>query len=208
MEDELSREVAALAFRITFRIAEGITETFRARGVLRGIAAALFVCALGLGPASGSAHAIPVEWTVYGEMPGTGAGIVGTLIYDADLDSYSSISLTTLTGATFQNTYDAVFTGSSTQLIAKLSGDAPGDGDPVLVLDFLTPLTNGGEMVFVDGFEGTCVGPNCSVIDIYRPVCDFGHAEGLLPVPEPGLASLLGLGLVGLGFARTRLFSR
>jgi hypothetical protein len=200
MEDELSREVATFAVRVT--------QAFRARRVLRGLAAALFACALVFGPAVGSAHAMPVEWTVFGEMPGSGAGIVGTLMYDADLDSYSAISLTTLSGATFQNTYDDVFTGSSTQLIAKLSGDVPGDGDPVLVLDFLAPLTNVGGIVMVDGFEGTCVGAGCSLIDVYRPVCDFGHAEAVLPVPEPGLASLLGLGLVGLGFARTRLLSR
>ncbi len=114
-------------------------------------------------------HAVPILWTISGASFDDGGTLTGSFVYDADTDTYSSISITTTSGTEFGGASysDANFdVGGSTTLDLD-SDDWPNAVDESsLSLVFFDFLTNaGGAVAFeVDGFtvEVWCINvPDC-----------------------------------------------
>jgi len=153
------------------------------------------------------ASAIPVTWSLQdvlvgfgGAAPGIRTSLTGSFIYDADLDLYSDVNITSQTGLALVCANAAVvpcnqftarqFLGVNYNLALNVSAtttpsglnvidgarlDGSLNGDPLLALRFAANLTNAGGVVALatGGAEFICLADDCPFsrqANLFRPV--------------------------------------
>jgi hypothetical protein len=154
-----------------------------------------------------TAQSSPITWTLV-DVSFTDAGTAsGTFVYDADLNTYSDIRITTTSGSAFGGaTYTAFRGGSRTSLVTRSSDASDATGLTTLHLLFLPPLTNIGGLAAIrpspdPSFEGTCFSTDCSSFVLHRGILSGSVAA----VPAPATLPLL---LSGLAAAVCRMRRR
>lgn len=176
---------------------------------------------------SGAAFAVPVVWTVNFQNSNQNQTVVGSFIYDADTNIYSSVNLTsTETAASdFGNTTYSFVADPGLGLInapsaigADFADSAAADLTGVKLLRFSTfvPLTNAGGIISgtpattFSFMQALCLNSNCgntsslSVFNDPTPNSLVGTPGGTTPMPlPPGLPLLLD-GLAGFWAVRGR----
>ena len=150
---------------------------------------------------SSMAHAIPVQWTLQNAVTGNGT-LTGSFIYDADLDSYSALSITYSSpnpGAEnlFGGTETSVLNGDS--IFLSTAGYDTGVATQAF-MDFVWAenLTNAGGTVNIG---------SGSVTNVYTQTYTDTVVAGSIvasAVPIPAAAWLFGSALAGLGWLRRR----
>jgi hypothetical protein len=139
-----------------------------------------------------------VFWTVTGAGFEDGGILTGSFGYDADLNSFSSISLTTTdgsirTGAEFVQFL--VCCGSGPQRLLFIT-NATGDltGTPVLGIDLVAPMTSAGGTIKFDlgvvHAEMACMTASC--IGGTDPTRELTSGAITSTTPEPGTLLLVG----------------
>ncbi len=176
---------------------------------LRGL---LLTCSVAVGLSFAStAGAVPVLWTLTDvEFDDTGTAS-GSFVYDADLDAFSAISVTTSGGSLPGATYTDLFDGGANDALIVEDALADQTGAPGLQLIFTSPLANAGGVVDLllfgfpsfATFEQTCVNPTCSSATIDRVVVS-GGLIGSAVVPIPAAGWLLLSAIAALGSWRRR----
>lgn len=161
-----------------------------------------------------SVQAAPIQWTLTDVLFEDGGTATGSFIYDADTNTYSSISIVT-TDALLAPiaTFTSLLGGSSTDA-ALATGGGDQTGQPFLqLLYFQFPLTNaGGTLYLIDpffptasSFDGTCLNAGCTSVDYGRIMVDGGIIGVAAPVvPVPAAAWLFGSALLAAGALRRR----
>jgi hypothetical protein len=172
-----------------------------------------FVALVGL-PATASAT--PVLWTLnvtkgfFGNPVGT---VVGSFVYDADTNQYSSVAITMTSPAASFDTSDlggALFGPNSASKLQLIFNFVPGAnlGKTALVLRFGGVMTNLGGSLILSSLSaaGICESGSC---DAFDP--GFGDISGNVTgtpvassVPEPATLVLFSAGVLGVGVRRWR----
>ena len=117
-----------------------------------------------------SASASAVTWDIVGQFD-DGGTISGSFVYDADLDQFSSIDVTTSAGSTLSGALYTLPDPCCTSvadflLFVTTTGDLT--GTPVLSLDLVSPMTDAGGTIDLatsgPGFfsEESCANSICS----------------------------------------------
>jgi hypothetical protein len=172
------------------------------------------VAALLLSGSLSIAHGAPVLWTLQDAEFGDGGTISGSFIYDADLDVYSAISITTTDALQVPlATFTSLLGGGSADAALTPASLPDQTGQPFLqLLYFQFPLDNaGGLRLLIDAFfpaassfDGICLDATCSSVAFGRTLVDGGISGtpvAVVPVPA---ALLLPSALGVLALARRR----
>jgi len=113
------------------------------------------------------ASAAPVTWYLQGVTFVDGGTATGSFVYDANTNTYSSINITTTSGATLQGFtyafYDPTF--SDATIVDFVTSNNPNKtGTSYLELDFTPPLTNAGGTIPLNNasVEFTCINAACN----------------------------------------------
>lgn len=161
----------------------------------------------------GVAHATLVFWTLQNDVFNDGGTAVGSFLYDADTNTYSSWSISVSGGNTVNFppfTYtpgNSIFAGAHTPDTFGLQDPSQFiNGNPaqdrILVFFFNSGpiLTNAGGTVPFSGIECFQCGPSRNQ--------SGSVLGGPVPTPEPGTATLLGAGILLMAVGRLRLLRR
>jgi hypothetical protein len=149
------------------------------------------------------AKASVLTWSVSGTFVDGGA-FGGSFSYDASMNIYSDIDITTSPGSSFIGAHYS-FLGSAggfapkpSEMQALTSNAVNQGGLPALHLGFTPPLSDFGGTVASSWYdEGICFNAACSAIVVYR-VINGGTA---VAVPEPDNSTFALFGLLGLSLA-------
>ncbi len=163
---------------------------------IRGIVFALAALAF-----AGNLSAAAVNWTLVGvdfdtdfNYGGPLTGLTGSFVYDADTNTFSSVSITgnngLLTGV--------VFAGQSNlQVVAAGGPDLTGLGFAAIVLaDVMT--NDGGTVAIQAVYSGTCANSGCDRFDTADAVTSRGSVVGTAGTPEPSSVLMAASGVLGL----------
>ena len=160
------------------------------------------------------ASAGPIVWTLSGVTFDDGGIATGSFVYDADLNQYSSVNITTTAGGTLSGaTYITVNSNFSPFTGSFLTTAVDPIGLPTLYLQFLSPLTNAGGTSSIatasnNSFEGPCAASDClSAGPPLRLVQSGGTVMAVAAVPEPATVVFSGAGILFIAVlcARRRL---
>jgi hypothetical protein len=183
---------------------------------------AALACAAVVAFAPVNASATPVLWNLNATITGgTASGTaVGSFVYDADTNLYSSVAITTtLPAASFStNEIFAAAVQAGNMSLQLIDNFVPGAnvGKATIAMSYLAPLTNLGGSVSLGGFSfaGLCADVNCIAIELGTgiPLVSVGgFVSGELTttpvastVPEPATLVLCSAGLIGAGVRRWR----
>jgi hypothetical protein len=164
---------------------------------------------LGVVILSASAAAAPRMWTLSGVTFSDGGTASGSLIYDADTNTYSGISITStagtviLTGATF-NFFSNGFAPGAGGVLVNVSNAPNLTGTRGFAIFFNPPLTDVlTSTSVINSQEATCVDATCSAPTPPARFVIAGTAAGAavtaVPTLSPPMFALLALALVGAG---------
>ena len=159
----------------------------------------VFLCVPSIALADG------VTWNLSGVTFDDGGTASGSFVYDAVMNTYSAINVTTtagttLTGATYTSFSDVVLPSDTGFLFGPNSGDFTGASFLMWLFD--APLTNFGGIVQVsllppnDSIEALCTSSDCSTFSS-RSVTG-GEVIAAVATPEPSAFLLVGMGLLAL----------
>lgn len=166
--------------------------------------------------AAGAAWAVPVTYTVTGTTFVGGGSLSGSFTYDADINAYSAINLTTTAGGVYPGqTYIGIngagpFSTTTNLNVVTASGNGP--GQPVLNLVWSAPLTNAGGTIAIQNFsaEGVC-NATCTTFGaapVQRALAAPGSITSTAPVPtlSEWAMILMAMALAGMAvvFVRRR----
>ena len=153
------------------------------------------------------AQAIPVTWTLSGVTFTGGGTASGSFDFDADLDRYSNVAITTTAGGNFatDSFYARPGRGLDATYFDAGTRCAP-DCSLGFTLVFDSNLTNAGGTssliagsgelyAFDDGWDSFIKGRNINAGEVSAPVA---------AVPEPETYALMLAGLAAVGFATKR----
>jgi hypothetical protein len=185
-------------------------------GVIRRISKLLFLCVV-----TGNANANVVTWTFQNAFWEDGGTITGSFDYDADIDTYSNVSITTTDGNGTPTIFGGAYNGSAhlgsgntTLVLYSDTSTHPLDvaGELRLDLAFYGPapdyagFTNAGGTLTVDTIsaETICLVTPCGFGEKDDRAISSGTVIGAV-VPVPPALWLFGSGLLGLiGIARRK----
>lgn len=152
------------------------------------------------------ADAALVKWELSGGF-NDGGTLTGSFVFDADVEMYSSVAITTTAGGLFAGTsYDSSdVTQESKFLLNVVTNFGLPDltGQNAFGFSFESALTNAGGTVPIDvdfGFfpaESSCNTPSCNSQAVIR-VLSSGSVSSVVSVPVPAAVWLFGAGLIGL----------
>lgn len=149
---------------------------------------------------SSLAKADNLQWTASGiEYVGDVGGVTGSFDYDADLNSFSNIDLTSSPdGSVFQYLDPNSHGNGANGFIFVDSDDSDLTGAQWLLVDLDSAMTDEGGTVDIDVLEeGTCSDSTCSgVAPTYEALSgDFSASEA---TPEPAAIALSGVGAIAI----------
>ena len=139
------------------------------------------------------ASASPVLWTLAGVTFADGGTASGSFIYDADLNAYSAVNVTTtagsviLTGATLQYVAPGL-APTSGEVLTAASNAGDLTGTRAFALFFSSALTDAGGTVFLDGQEASCGDATCSFPSPPSRLVNAGSVTGTAAYPVPALS--------------------
>jgi hypothetical protein len=180
--------------------------TIRAARILA--AAALLALAAPQG-----AKAAPVLWTLSDLVAFDGSTASGSFVYDAGLNAYSAIDITTTPGPQHSGAHYTLLSlgfPASPGFVSLVEEGAGADqtGFDNLFIVLSTDLSDAGGVVpLTFSQEGPCGDPLCSGSLGPLRLSFTGTLRGtplLVEVPEPAALTLLGGGLLALGAVRRR----
>ena len=155
------------------------------------------------------AHALLIRWTLSGASFNDGGTASGSFLYDADTSTMTGFDVTTTAGAALSGAHYVDLNGDfppypSHSFAVTIPAAPPlPPNSPFLALQFQSALSNaGGTINLLSGGEGFCLDSVCS-LGSYRRVFNGGSVVGV-KVPEPGVLSLLVLGVGALLLARRK----
>jgi hypothetical protein len=157
-----------------------------------------------------SARAAPLTWNLLGLTFSDGGSAFGSFAFDATLNQYSSVDITTTTGSSRSGAhYDTVSNGVApgpSGVLFVTTNAVNLTGSPGFALFFLPALTNsGGTFPLSFSQEGTCGDAGCTFpIPPQRVVVAGSVTTQAASVPEPASALLAGFGLSALYRTRRR----
>jgi hypothetical protein len=157
-----------------------------------------------------SAQAAPITWNLLGLTFADGGSAFGSFAFDATLNQYSAVDVTTTTGSSRSGAhFEAVSNGvppGPTGVLFVTSTALNLSGTPGLALFFLPALTNaGGTSPLSFAQEGTCGDAGCTFPVVPQRFLASGSVTTQSgTVPEPASALLFGFGLSLLCRARSR----
>ena len=133
-----------------------------------------------------SASASPTLWTLQGVTFNDGGTASGTFLYDAGLNAYSVINVTTTMGTalggatyTFVSTGFAPFSGG---VLLATSNNANLTGTPAFALLFNAALTANGGTVAVSGLEAPCADAGCTTPGSSTRFVSGGSVTAMTPI--------------------------
>jgi PEP-CTERM motif len=140
-----------------------------------------------------SAQAAPITWNLLGLTFADGGSAFGSFAFDATLNQYSAVDITTTTGSSRSGAhYEAVS-----------NGVPPGPTGVLFATS--TALNLSGTFPLSFAQEGTCGNAGCTFpVAPQRPVVTGSVTTLPATVPEPASALLVGFGLALLCGARNR----
>lgn len=158
---------------------------------------------------TGTAHAVPVTWTLHNVMFEDGAVATGSFVYDADTNIFSDIQITRSLGGSDLAHY-AVSGSASSSVLIDFFDDLtfPLNGKERLIFVLEAAMTNAGGTIAIlpDRFgwpisaQMTCDTPTCSM----GPGQYVVAGGSIVAAPEPATLAILGGGLAWLGLLRRR----
>jgi len=159
----------------------------------------------------GSAFSVPVTWTLQDAIFDDGGSATGSFVYDADLEVFADIEITTTAGSVFdgQHYQHATFFLTDVSLGVTTADQADLTGLPALAMFFtgggFIPMTNAGGTLLLDsaGGEGYCGVPSCAGADLDLDLREFVSGS-ITAVPIPAAVWLFGSALAGLGWMRRK----
>lgn len=158
-----------------------------------------------------AAHAALVVWTLDGVVFDDGSTASGSFTFDAATTTFSSLSISTTSGASYElaDLAGSVF-GADANGVNVVDGYLFGGdntGRAILNLDFVSSLTDAGGIVSIvtgfPSFEGVCGTMDCTSGSVSRFTIAGGRVIGApVAVSSPGALSMLALGLAALALTR------
>lgn len=154
------------------------------------------MAAMALVMGSGTASAVPIQWTV--EAP----NVVGSFTYDADTKTYSDVSLFRDGGGYFRSVTFTVqqsipaWPDNASFLVTPVNGDWT---DVDLLMIEAPAFTNAGGSVSHTVITGECLNDQCSTFDTFKRTVRFvgrtpgSHLAGIPTLSEWGLIGLSSL---------------
>ena len=168
----------------------------------------ILLALLGLVALSASASAAPKTWTLTGVTFSDGGTASGSLVYDADTNTYSGINVTTsagsvlVTGGTF-HFFSSGFAPGAGGVLVNVSNAADLTGTRAFAIFFNPPLTDVLTSTAVTGQEASCNNATCSGPTGPSRLVTAGSAAAAalsaVPTLSGPMLALLGLALLGAG---------